>query len=736
MPKNVIRFATCSSLAPIMAVLMCSTSHAQAPDVGMSESPTSASDGGGTDIVVTAQRREQKLQDVPIAITAVTSEELTARNVFDLQSISSVAPSVQITGAGGVAGNHQVSIRGISGQGSPIGTAQPVATYIDGEYLPTTDAAFFTLDDVERVEVLRGPQGTLYGRNSTAGAINIITRLPGQDLKAGFDVSYGNYDHVLARGSVSGPLAGGLSAGVSASYETRHGFVKNSTTGNPLDDLRSYVLRGKLYYQSPDENFSILAAADTWRRDNPSTVWSSLYNPAGNVFVGLPNPSSITVPARADDTYINDNKSEGQAITLTYKASPQLQFTSITTHRNYRVDISYYTPVFNLAGGSIIQYKTFNSEFRGNYTGDWLTITAGVNYYRSDQLYATQSPHTLGTTLPYANPRDTSNLEAVGVFGQAEITVAPDLTLVGGARYIHETQDFVIDYSKAAVPGPLINGSVKANKPIFNGGVNYKPDSDILLYAKVSQGYQAPGFNNSIRSESAFTFRPEKLLAYEAGIKSQFFGRLLTFNLAGFYYDYKDLQVRNIVTVGVQIIENAASAKIKGLEASLVLRPVRGLTLSGDLSWTDATYKSFCEGNGGSAPPANDAACINANGIAGWDRSGNYLSNSPKWSGSVSANYNLPVGPGEFRTNIGYNFSSKAYFSPANELPISRGGIDKLDARIGYKVDGFEIYAYGQNLTNRRFASYPIRALYTPINFVVSPPNDPRTYGVGIKYNF
>lgn len=736
MSRNIVRLMSRCSITPLMVMLINTTAYGQTLAGEPAASASADSESGGPDIVVTAQRREQKLQDVPIAITAVTAEDLTARNVFDLQSISSVAPSVQITGAGGVTGNHQVSIRGISGQGSPIGTAQPVATYIDGEYLPTTDAAFFTLDDVERVEVLRGPQGTLYGRNSTAGAINIITRMPGDKVRAGFDVSYGNYSHVLTRGSVSGPLIGGLSAGLSASYESRDGFIKNSTTGNSIDDLTSYVVRGKLRYQSPDENFSILLAADTWGRDNPSTVWSSLYDSTNTVFVGLPNPGTVTYPAAAEATYRNDNRSEGQAITLNYKASPDLEFTSITSHRTYRVDIAYYTPIFNLAGGSIMRYKTFNSEFRGNYTGKILTITAGINYYRNDQLYATQSPNALGITLPMTSPRDTSNLEAVGLFGQAEVAVTPKLTLVGGARYIHETQDFVIDYSKAVVPGPLINGTVKANKPIFNGGVNYKATSDILLYAKVSQGYQAPGFNSSIRSTSAFTFKPEKLLAYEVGVKSELFDRLLTLNLAGFYYDYSDLQVKNIVTVGVQVIDNAASARIKGFEGSLALRPVKGLTLSGDLSWTDATYKSFCEGNGGSAPSAGDAACINNNGIAGWDRSGNYLSNSPKWSGSVSANYNFPLGPGEVRANASYNFSSKAYFSPANELSVSRGSIDKLDARLGYRLDGFEIYAYGQNLTNRRYASFPIRALYTPYNFVVSPPNDPRTYGVGIRYSY
>jgi outer membrane receptor protein involved in Fe transport len=162
-------------------------------------------------IVVTAQKREQALQDVPIAISAVSAEDLSNRGVTDLQNLSGSVASLSFTGSFGVGGSTSIGIRGVSGQPLPAGVAPTVAVYVDGEYQPSVFSSFFTLDDVERIEVLRGPQGTLYGRNSTGGAINIVTREPGRELKGGIDLTYGNYNHFLGRGSISGPIADGLS---------------------------------------------------------------------------------------------------------------------------------------------------------------------------------------------------------------------------------------------------------------------------------------------------------------------------------------------------------------------------------------------------------------------------------------------------------------------------------------------------------------------------------------------
>ncbi|MCC7122400.1 MAG: TonB-dependent receptor plug domain-containing protein, partial [Gammaproteobacteria bacterium] len=182
------------------------------------------------EVVVTAQRRKERLQDVPIAISALGADTLAERGVDDVSALRGSVPGLSISNFGGVNVSNLVAIRGVSGQPLPIGAGQATAMYIDGVYLSRPDAGFFALDDVERLEVLRGPQGTLYGRNATAGAINIITREPGQQRRGGFDLSYGNFASVRAKGSLNGGLTDRLSAGISASYDRRDGYFVNTVT--------------------------------------------------------------------------------------------------------------------------------------------------------------------------------------------------------------------------------------------------------------------------------------------------------------------------------------------------------------------------------------------------------------------------------------------------------------------------------------------------------------------------
>ena len=238
-------------------------------------------------VVVTAQYRKERLQDIPISMSALSSEDLSRRSVTDLSSLSGLVPGLFISGSNGANGTNLISIRGISGQSQPIGAPQAAAVYLDGVYLSRPDAAFFGLDDVERIEVLRGPQGTLYGRNSTAGAINIITQDPGDILRGSIDVNAGSYNSKNAKGSLSGPLGKGWSAGLSGSYSGADNYFVNGVTGARLDDATSSTLRGKLRYIAEGGAFDVLLSADTTKRDSQApfkNIYSSF--PVGT-YVGL-----------------------------------------------------------------------------------------------------------------------------------------------------------------------------------------------------------------------------------------------------------------------------------------------------------------------------------------------------------------------------------------------------------------------------------------------------------------
>ena len=705
--------------------------------VGAGVSPAHAQTASGAeptdgDIVVTAQRREERLQDVPISISAIGSEELAARGVSDLSALGATVPGLSISGSGGSNGTNLLSIRGISGQPLPIGASQATAIYLDGVYLPRPDAGFFALDDVERIEVLRGPQGTLYGRNATAGAINIITRDPGDDLRGGVDLSYGNYNALNAKGSLSGPLGGGLSAGVSGSYSRRDDYFFNGTTGSKQEDYRAFTVRGKLRYASPDDSFSAVLSGDISHVDSTPS-FKNIYNLATGAYLGVMDPYVIESDAATAAQTKVDIRSKGLALTAALSLSDNVDLTWITGYRKFA-----NVTVTDLDGSALPALRshadnditTFNTELRALLTFDRLRVTLGGNYYNESQRFefGTGSP----AVAVVLSPLDKSKLNAFAVFGQAEFDITDQLTVVGGLRYNSEKRNYSNDY-RATPGGRLLTGRITDDVLIPSVGLNFKVTPRVLLYAKFSRGYQAPGFNMAPGATVATPneFNAEKLDAYEVGAKTQFFDNRVTFNLAGFHYQYSDIQVRSTVGPGIVMVSNAASAKIDGVEATLSARVVEGLTLSGNVTYLDARYGNFCEFIQAGAPQFQDPLC--SPGFA--DRSGNRLNQAPKWQGGVALDYTTDIaGAGEFRANLSYNGSTTVFYSTPNEPLISSGTITKVDARVGFTIaDGPEIYVFGKNLTKNFYLDNALRGspALAPVHV-----SDPRTYGIGIRYRF
>jgi iron complex outermembrane receptor protein len=693
---------------------------------------------GLEEVVVTAQRRAERLQDVPIAISALSSEDLAKQGVTDLSSLRGTVPGLSIGGFAGVNASNLVSIRGVSGQPLPIGAGQATAIYLDGVYLSRPDAAFFGLDDVERIEVLRGPQGTLYGRNATAGAINIITREPGSDMQGGFDLSYGDFEAVNARGSLSGPLVGGLSAGISGSYEQRDGYFTNTVTGNTPGERESYTVRGKLRYSSTGGAFNATLAADQTESDALHFYKNVML---GTTYVGIGNPDTIASDVLSEQASSVLVRSRGTSLTMTYNVNDATQLTSITSFRDVRTDTVYdldasATPA-NIASAANFS-KTFNQELRATLSLDRLRLTAGVNYYHENANFSAFFPPTiaiLSIPNPPRDPYDTTQLDAYAAFTQVEFDITDWLTVVGGLRYNKEERDFTMDYTQFARPtrGFFTQGSLEDDIVIPALGLNIKVAPDVLLYLKASQGYQAPGFNVAPGPfVGADTFDAEELWSYEVGVKSQFLDRRITFNAAAFYYDYKDIQIRSVTGIGITTIDNAAAATLQGAETSLTFVPIDGLTLGGQFTYLDAQYDDFCEATSGGAPRGNDPLCPSS---ALANRSGNALLQAPEWSGSANVGYRLPIGNlGELGANASYTWQSNSYFTTANEVAASSGAWGNLSARFSFQFsDGPEIYVYGKNLEDERYVVWAGRASDT---LSIALMNDPRTYGLGIRYSF
>ena len=710
---------------------------AAGPVVGSTEaSPGSNTAESGADIIVTAQRRSERLQDVPISITAFDAGALDDRNLDNVTDLAGVVPGLTFSGYAGTNATALLSLRGVPGTALPIGASQAVAVYIDGVFLSKPDSGFFGLDDIERVEVLRGPQGTLYGRNATAGAINIITRVPDDTFQGGVNLSYGNYNSYVARGSVSGPLGGGFYAGVSAAATGNDGYFINSVTGNRMPGDESRTGRVTLRYDN-DAGFEAILTGDYGDREAGASFTQTTLDARGR-----PTFPTKFLGTDLEDVVGTDVQTGGAALTMNIDVSPSFAVTSITSWRKFN-----YRTVFDVDGSEAAfltvsasnENETFNQELRGIYTSDRLRATFGVNYYRESGTFM----QTIGpqhVTFPQLRgrpaPRDETSLDAYAGYAQLEFDLTDTLTAVAGIRVNHESRDFSIDYSAVATTTPVVRGKISDTVVLPSFGLNFAPTTDALLYAKYSVGYLAPGFNSTPGANSpANTFGAEKLNAYEIGAKTQFFDRAVTLNGALFYYDYSDLQVRTLISSTAFQVLNAASAKVKGGEVELTLRPVKGLTLNGHVTYSKATYLDFCEPVSPTIPYNGSLPCITDRGLPGADRSGNSIPLAPRWTGGLGALYKVPLSDQlGLALNVNYSWESQSYYTAPNETLLATGGWHRLDARAGLEFDnGLEVYAFGRNLTDDRHVGYTARITPALVNATIS---EPRTYGIGLRYSF
>ena len=733
--KDLFRLASCS----LIALWAANTNQAEAqtavqPAEDQTTVPAAEETSDSSDeILVTAQRREESVQDVPIAISALGAKALEERGIVSLTDLEGVVPGLDISGSSGSNGTNLIAIRGIVGQPIALGASQPTPVYLDGVFLPKPDGALFGLEDVERIEVLRGPQGTLYGRNATAGAINIITKSPSHQLSGRLNASYGNFNTVNVGGYVMGGITNNLAASLSGSYNRYDGYYEHAATGNRVGGSYSWTLRGKLRYDDGTIRATLIGDIS---RKRIQDIWQlSTLDPAGNVQFDT-SRVSFNVP---EDQVRTKIRSGGVSLTVDVDASDDITITSISSYRSFHHFYSYDLDASNdtLAHTlGMTEFESWAQEVRASYSNGPFRLTVGGNVYiEHGKNWRQSNPSTFTEALLRADPRplSTSDLTALAAFAQAEYDIVPNLTLVAGIRLNDEKRHYSVDYSTQG-PFPVVQGVVKDTAVLPAVGLNFKPSPDVLIYGKISQGYQAPGFANAPGPGINNTFGPEKLWAYEVGLKADLLDRKLTFNAAAFYYKYTDLQVRQFVSPSVAQVVNAGEASVKGVEVDVALRPMRGLTISAQVSYSEGIFTQFCESiNTSTAPQGNDPLCVGTPGLSA-DRAGNSLSQAPRWSGGASVVYSIPLGDSRVAKLSGsYAAASNSYFQPNNSALVSTGGWYRIDARAELEfAPGFSVYVFGRNLTDKRYVT---NGFYFRGSGLVTL-NEPRTYGVGLLAYF
>ncbi|HMN52980.1 MAG TPA: TonB-dependent receptor [Sphingopyxis sp.] len=732
----------------LLAALAISTSTAAlAQETGGAPAGTDAADG---DIVVTAQRREQSLLDVPLAVTALGGDTLAERGITNSAQLGDAVPNLQINSPYGDT-QPNFSLRGIgvaneynSNQASPVGV------YLDDVYLAPRTSHGMGLFDLDRIEVLRGPQGTLFGRNTTGGAINFITKKPGLSGANGYaQLGYANFDTITAQGAAEATLAEDVAGlRLAVNYAKGDGQIKNVFPGG-RDAASVDTLQGRASLRvKPVETLDIVLRAYGGRDRGTQAAVHGL----GAFRTGLGF-------FETDENRIGENRTDawGFSANIALELNDRLSLTSITSYDGGKQDLQQAadgSPLDLLDINWRSRYRQFSQELRANYDGDGITFVGGIFYgwdrNVTDNRFNLPLPPAGGFFQHYRQAR-----KSYAVFGQADIDLADRLVLTLGARYTTDKSRYEDAFAYLFVGGvddpdtpiattvpcagvagtcpydPDARFALADTNHALTGRValSYTFDSGMLLYASYNRGYRAGAVNGGgYTSSSGISYiEPERVNAYEVGIKGRAGGRLLTYAASAFYYDYSNQQLQDTRAGPVSFLVNAPASEVYGLEVETTLRPTDGFRVNASLGWLHSKYKELT--------------------LQGADLSGNSLPFAPKLTAQLGFEWDMidiAGGTLTFAPNMAY--SSRQYFSPFNAVDapgtpqvnseLQQGANAKVNAALSWSNDALTVRLFANNLFDRKTYGYglDLRGAGFPFNFLV--PSAPRTYGVSLRYGF
>ena len=724
------------------------------------------------EIVVTAQKRAESSQDIGLAVTVLDSDKLVNSDVNNIQDIQTLAPSLQVGESFGFA---QVMLRGI-GTDNPFAGGDPsVGMHFDGVITGQSSAQFGSLFDVERIEVLRGPQGTLYGRNTTGGSINVITNKPTEELSGYARATVGSHDLIKLEGAVAGPLSENLLGRLAVRSLDRGGYGENIANGSDIDDADQLSLRAQLQWNISD-SVSLRLAAESHEEDDANYIpkfRSASYDPAPLPALA-PQPS--TGVRAADPRDINSNvnlqnirEQSSYTAEFDWDINDVFSLVSITNYQEFekipQADFDMTSDDFYIWSESF-DTEQFSEELRLNFDGEKLRGLVGLYYYKEDissdnrldldlvpPFVADLNPGLRGCTFadnssnqilgaPDENLcflfRGTSSTEAYALFANAAYDLTPTLTLTVGARYSDETKEG--DTTHWTAPGaPLLTFADEKSFSEFSPSVRLEWDAsdDVMLYASFSEGFKSGIFLTGQRTP---VLDPELVDAYELGMKGLFFDRQLQLNASAFYYDFQDLQQGRSVPAGTSgftlVYENAASAEIKGFETEFTWLPTETLEVFGSATFLNAEYDDYI-----TTDPFDTVfqqlGLISADQDLSQQLAGNSLVQSPDLAWSLGVSKNFEIGSNwTGSATVAASYKDKVYFSQFNHEALAQEDVTTINANLIFtSADGkISINAWGKNLSDETVYMGTFILNSSRINAGFLAP--PRTYGVTVGYNF
>ena len=703
------------------------------------------------EVVVTAQKRAQSLQDVPISVSVTSGEQLDNFSIGDVGELSQSIPNVTI---GQNATQDSITIRGI-GSGANHGFEQSVGTFIDGVYFGRGRSSRSPFLDIERVEILKGPQGVLFGKNTIAGALNITTRKPTDEFEASIEGEYFDADEALGITAVlSGPLADNMAGRLVVKYKDIDGFVDNRATGNSAPEIEETVARGSLAWD-PSDRLSVALKGEISSYDMDGR---HLQMVEGGPFRALFESVDPQYEQKLDDKRSTNNPVFGRAYdntdaenftaTLTYDFDA-FRLVSISAYTHYEYDnnipASWVANLDTAAKRYDEDHTQYSQELRLESSGDGsLDYIAGV-FYQSEELDHTQhfdfdttQAIADGFPLPPFVGRETFDLEqdtdSFAAFGQLTWHFNDRLRANLGLRYTSDEKD--LDFSRittGALPFPTYDLKDDRDDSDTTPSVNVQYDlgDDSIVYISFSQGFKSGGFD----FESGDDFEDETVDAWEAGIKSQFADGAVELNASIFHSEFSDLQVAAWNGVAFET-GNAAEATTEGLEVDGRWQISDNWMLSGSLAYLSAEYDDF-PGATCTAQQQTDHNNSGATGACLQDLSGEDLQFSPEWAGSVNVEYFRSLGPGlDLTVQLGADYSDE-YYSALDLDPHSKqDSFTKIHARIQLaSEDGWSVAIVGKNLTDEETTMWVNDVPFFRGAFFAGI-DQTRNIGLQAKYNF
>ena len=735
--------------------------------------PQAAQEASTSDIVVTAQFRAQNLQDTPIAITAMNAEMMEARSQTGLSDIAQSAPNVTIRQSVSAYGNTAaLSIRGVGQFDNNFAYEPGVGLYVDDVYYPTVYGAQLDLLDLDRVEILRGPQGTLAGKNSIGGAVKLYSRRPRGTGEGFVEATVGNFDRLDFRASVDVPIIEDkVALRLAGVYKSREGHVRRMDYGclNPGSGVPRQAqsgsscqlgrlggqdfqgLRGSLSIR-PSERLEVLVIAD-WTRDNSQvagTRISAVNNAAlAPVAAGVDMSQFLqggryvnygTFADTSRNLVVSDRngyKGWGVSGQIDYELSDDLKLTSITAYRkysaNYGLDLdgspyAFATQAFGLG------FRSFSQEVRltGAAFDDVLNYTVGGFYFDAKGRYDSVIDFLSPANNFYAG-KDRIPSDSKSGFAHVEVHPFDKFTLSGGLRYTDESKDFTfgrVSYLPAAFPLGALNGQTfkySASRWDYRLSADYRWSSNIMTYATFSTGFKGGGINpRPFFVEQVVPFFPETLKAFEVGTKLGFFDRRVRLNLSAFLNKYNDIQLilnqRFLGTAPASVPINAGRAEMKGFEAELNLKPVDGLLIDASVSHLDFDYKS-----------------LTAEAVASGIRFDMIAPFTSDWKLSGGIQYEIDAGSiGSFTPRFDYAYQTEFWSNASNRATNRTPGYGIANARLTWRHPDqkFEVAASVTNLFDKYYSTVNYDNLYSIAGVAQATLGRPREWALTAKYNF